>query len=638
MSRIITITSGKGGVGKTNISLNLALHLARMGHSVCLFDADFGLANVNLLLKLYPEHNLKDVILNGMDLSEIVIHNYQGIDIIPGSSGVEEMANLNPEQIAGLINGFSRLDAYDFFIIDTAAGVSRDVMSFCLASSEILLVITPDPTSLTDAYALLKILSLNGYTDPVMIAVNQSPGINKAKAAISKLSITAKKFLSLKLRPVGVIGRDPCVTKAVEAQKPFLALYPKCPAAKNIQKLADNIIRQDSGEEDGVPIETFWERCLAMFKSPLKTINKKPVEKKSPPDADNAGQPSPPAVVAHEEATHGTLPVADTRGNEDIILAEKMMATTNQMLNKVVESIAAVTTELKSIRQLIEAGNRTPDAQVPAPQSEPPEDTAPTGIMIDRLTELMSGYAMCQALEDHEIRDIVSRLKIHKFNPGDFIIKKGEAGKNLFIIISGKVDVIDDHGIVLDSMKEEDVFGEMSLISGDPVNASIKVTEPAQVLYMSGKDFIHTLHAYPPLQMYFARLLSKRLSGRLEKANIAKAQYLESGLTGKLDETSAPELLQMLNTGQKTGILTFYLKNGTGTISFNQGRVVHAAYNGQGDQDAFFDILRDSGEGRFSYHSDIPPDHRNNKEIGHFMRMLIEGLSRIDDARFEDGV
>ena len=634
MSRIITITSGKGGVGKTNISLNLALHLARMGHSVCLFDADFGLANINLLLKLYPEHNLKDVILNDMDLGQIVIRNYHGIDIIPGSSGVEEMANLNPEQIAGLISGFSRLGAYDFFIIDTAAGVSRDVMAFCLTSSEILLVITPDPTSLTDAYALLKILSLNGYTDPIMIAVNQSPGINKAKAAISKLSITAKKFLSLKLRPVGVIGRDPCVTKAVEEQKPFLRLYPKCPAAKNIQRLADNIIRQDSGEQDSFPIETFWERCLTMFKSPLKTINKKPGEKNAPPAADTAAQPAPPAVVAHEKTAHNDLPVANTQGGEDIILAEKMMATTNQMLNKVVESIAAVTTELKSIRQLIEEGNRMPNEQAPGPQADPPEDTVPTGIMIDRLTELMAGYAMCQALEDNEIRDIVSRLKIHKFNSGDFIIQKGEAGKNLFIIISGKVDVIDDHGIVLDSMKEEDVFGEMSLISGDPVNATIKVTEPAQVLYMSGKDFIHVLHAYPSLQMYFARLLSRRLSGRLEKANMAKDQYLESGLTGKLDETSAPELLQMLNTGQKTGVLTFHLQNGTGTISFNHGRVVYAAYNGHKDQDAFFNILRDSGEGRFAYHSDIPPEHENNSEIGHFMRMLIEGLSRIDDDRF----
>jgi flagellar biosynthesis protein FlhG len=132
MARIITVTSGKGGVGKTNISANLALHLAELGYNTCLFDADLGLANINILLKIYPEHNLKDVILYQKDIKEILIENYEGIDIIPGSSGVEEMANLTPDQIVKLIKQFSKLDAYDYFIIDTAAGISKDVISFAL--------------------------------------------------------------------------------------------------------------------------------------------------------------------------------------------------------------------------------------------------------------------------------------------------------------------------------------------------------------------------------------------------------------------------------------------------------------------------------------------------------------------------
>ncbi|MBU0996286.1 MAG: AAA family ATPase [Proteobacteria bacterium] len=638
MTRIITITSGKGGVGKTNISVNLSLHLARMGYSVCLFDADFGLANVNLLLKLYPEHNLKDVILNDMELSEIIIRNFQGIDIIPGSSGVEEMANLKPEQIARLINAFSKIDTYDYFIIDTAAGISRDVISFCLASSEILLVITPDPTSITDAYALLKILALNGYKDPVMVTVNQSPNMSKAKTALSKLAITVKKFLSLKLLPVGVIGRDSAVTEAVEAQKPFLSLSPHSQASKSIKKLTENIINKNSGQIELFTIGSFWEKCLNIFKSPLKTIHKKKDDAEGVPGTSIEKPPppplfTPPATIGLSQGTSAPVTVSEHHEMEDVKYAEKLIHETNTMLSKVVESIACVTSELKSIRGLIEEGREMAFKNTSTEMPKLHEDTVPSSLMVDRLTELMSAYAMFQSLEDHEIRDIVSRLKLHKFNTGDIVIKKGDPGQNLFIIISGKADVIDDHGIVLDSMKEEDVFGEMSLISGDPVNATIKVIETAQVLYLNGKDFIHVLHTYPPLQMYFARLLSKRLSGRLEKANMAKEQYLESGLTGKLAETSAPELLQMLNTGQKTGLLTFHLSKGIATITFNHGRLVDARYDDHEGQDAFFEILKDAGEGRFSYSSEIPEEHMRKPEIGHFMRMLIEGLSRIDEER-----
>jgi flagellar biosynthesis protein FlhG len=641
MTRIITITSGKGGVGKTNISVNLSLHLARMGKSVCLFDADFGLANINLLLKLYPEHTLKDVILNNMALGEIIIENYQGIDIIPGSSGVEEMANLTTEQIARLIKGFSKIDTYDFFVIDTAAGVSRDVISFCLASSEILLIITPDPASLTDAYALLKILYLNGYKAQVMLAVNQAPTTTKAKAAITKLSETAKKYLGMTLLPIGVIGRDPVVAEAVENQKPFLTFFPHCQASKGLQKLAENIVRKDTGQIEISSIEGFWEKCFHIFKTPLKTIQKKKAAPESGPGTEgieHATPPtekspfSPPLAIKKAPAKNEPVLAPAPAPGEDVRYAEMLIHETNQMLNRVVESIASVTSELKVIRNLIETGRETALKQQPQTITTPPQDATPSSVMVDRLTELMAGYAMFQSLEDDEIRDIVSRLKLHRFNTGDIVIKKGDPGQNLFVIISGKVDVIDDHGIVLDTMKEEDVFGEMSLISGDPVNATIKVVEPAQLLYLNGKDFIHVLHAYPPLQMFFARLLSKRLSGRLEKANMAKAQYLESGLTGKLTETSAPELLQMLNTGQKTGILTFHLAHGEGTISFNHGRVVNADYNGFKDQDAFFEILKESREGRFSYSSDIPSEHLKKPEVGHFMRMLIEGLSRIDEA------
>ena len=140
MARVITVTSGKGGVGKTNISANLALCLARQGFRTCLFDADLGLANINILLGLYPEYDLGDVILNEKTVDDIIIKDFKGIDIIPGSSGVDKMADLGPEKLDYLIKSFSELDGeYDFFIFDTSAGVSKNVVSFCMTSSEVIL-------------------------------------------------------------------------------------------------------------------------------------------------------------------------------------------------------------------------------------------------------------------------------------------------------------------------------------------------------------------------------------------------------------------------------------------------------------------------------------------------------------------
>ena len=137
MPRIITVTSGKGGAGKTSISLNLALELSKKGHRVCLFDADLGLANANILLGLYPEYTIEDVLSGEKDLTEVIIRDVEGVDIIPGSSGVEKVANLEPEELDDLVASFSMLDAYDCVIVDTASGVSKNVISFCLAASEI---------------------------------------------------------------------------------------------------------------------------------------------------------------------------------------------------------------------------------------------------------------------------------------------------------------------------------------------------------------------------------------------------------------------------------------------------------------------------------------------------------------------
>lgn len=687
MTRVITVTSGKGGVGKTNISANLAIYLAGLGYRTCLFDADLGLANINILLKLYPEHNLKDVILNGMDIQEILIEPFPGMDIIPGSSGVEEMANLDPDQVVRLITEFSKLDTYDYFIIDTAAGVSRDVISFSMAASELVLIITPDPTSLTDAYSLLKILTLNGFNKQVMVIINQSPGLQSAKNALGKIMTTCTRYLSLKLIPIGVLGRDQNVVSAVAKQKPFIVLYPNTSASKSIKKIAENLINKENQDTLTLEIESFWEKCLSFFTKKIRTSPKQPPEDETLPVSESESTsgkplPEPPlpnkspssstsSTILHPvespDASHSQSDFKPHRQNEadsptapdtsskkkildksatppslpigaetmpGIPETTQMIQQTNQLLNLVVDSIASVATELKEIRELFAksqekenqtAGKKTAiDDQKKSEKENEKDETY--------LTRLLSDYAMFQSLEDRDINTIVSHLKFRESPPGEIIIQKGEPGENLYIIVSGSVDVLDEQGNILDRMGSEDVFGEMSLISGDPVNATIQVVEQAELLYLNGKEFIRLLRTYPGLQMYFARLLSKRLSNRLKKADKVTSEYLQSGLSGSLTETGTTELLQMLNMGQKTGVVTFHFLSKAATVSFLNGELVAAQYEGNRDVEAFFKILEET-KGRFTYTPELPEKDAARPPLGHFMRLLMEGISRIDEKK-----
>ena len=268
MSRTITIASGKGGVGKTNIALNLALHLATYGHRVCLFDADLGLGNVNILLGLQPEYDLSDLILDGRDLKDIIIKVQNGFDILPGSSGLEEMANLAPDRRKALIESLSEIDRYDLLLFDTSAGISRNVISFCLASSEVLLVITPEPTSLTDSFALLKILTLNGFTGEAKVVVNQCRNSDVAALVYRKFKTAAMKHLNMDVSTLGAIYQDPKVMEAVRQQRPFLSLYPDSSASKCIRQIGDYLMGTERPKEDDV--EGFWSRCFQVIGEPVR--------------------------------------------------------------------------------------------------------------------------------------------------------------------------------------------------------------------------------------------------------------------------------------------------------------------------------------------------------------------------------
>ena len=326
MARIITITSGKGGVGKTGISLNLSLALAARGYRVCLFDADLGLANVNILTGIYPKQDLSHVIDGQAGLKEIMIKDFQGIDIIPGSSGVEKLANLTKEETRGLIRAFLSLDAYDYFIFDTSAGISSQVLSFCMASNEIILVATCEPTAITDAYSMLKALSKNRYDSPVKVVINQVKTGKAAKQAFSQLKETVNRFLSVKLEPLGIVGWDKSVRMAVVSQTPFLLLFPDSLAAKCIQSMADKLVARPGQD---MPLELFWDRCLSF-------IDAQPKEKEVKKDRANTPPANSPA---------GTPPPSDT-GEQ----TAKAIARIEKTLDTLVEEVAQIRTMLESER------------------------------------------------------------------------------------------------------------------------------------------------------------------------------------------------------------------------------------------------------------------------------------------------
>ena len=262
MTKVLTIASGKGGAGKTSISLNLSLALAGVGYRVCLFDADLGLANVNILTGLYPEIGLAEVLEGSQTLSDIMIRNFNGIDIIPGSSGVEKLADLTSLEAGRLIQAFLDLPDYDYFIMDTSAGISAQVLSFCRASQEMVLVVTPEPTSLTDAYSLLKVLSKKGSMPRIRVVVNQVRTADEARKSYAKLKKTAARFLSVPLAPLGIVARDPNVSNAVISQVPFLIQYPDTQASRCMRSLVLKLIK-NPGED--MPVEAFWDHCLELL-------------------------------------------------------------------------------------------------------------------------------------------------------------------------------------------------------------------------------------------------------------------------------------------------------------------------------------------------------------------------------------
>ena len=271
LSRVITVTSGKGGVGKSNLAINLAISLSRLGKKVVVLDADFGLANIEVMLGIRPQYNLSDLMFRGKSLSEIITEGPENVGFISGGSGIREMTNLTKEQLINLSSRLSELDRQtDVVIIDTGAGISGNVMEFVVLSGEVLLIATPEPTSITDAYALLKTLNYQPeFTREhchIKLIANKVRNEKDGRELFEKLSVVADKFLNISLEYMGAVPSDNNMNKAVMKQQPLSVAYPNSQAARAI----DDMARILAAPEGDAVIKSVRRGLVGIFSETLK--------------------------------------------------------------------------------------------------------------------------------------------------------------------------------------------------------------------------------------------------------------------------------------------------------------------------------------------------------------------------------
>jgi len=253
-TRIITVTSGKGGVGKTNLSVNMALSFARMGKKVVVMDADLGLANVNVMLNMIPKYNLYHVIKKQKTIHEILVETEYGISIVAGASGFSQIANMGDQERHDFISELDTLSFADIIIIDTSAGVSSNVLDFIAAADDAIIITTPEPTAITDAYGIIKIIAMeyDGLNIGLKLVVNRARGAAEAKSVAERMTNIAGQFLNLKVDYLGFIYDDPAVSNAVRQQKPFVIVDPKSKASLCVQHLVERMDKSKLVEPAGI--------------------------------------------------------------------------------------------------------------------------------------------------------------------------------------------------------------------------------------------------------------------------------------------------------------------------------------------------------------------------------------------------
>ncbi|MEZ5542611.1 MAG: MinD/ParA family protein [Pseudomonadota bacterium] len=261
--KVIAVASGKGGVGKTSISINLAVSMAQQGRKVMLLDADLGLANVDVLLGLNVRRNLSHVIAGDVSLDDVIVDGPAGLRIVPSASGAKRMLNLTTAEQGGLIRAFSELqDDVDVMIVDIAAGLSDSVVTFSRAAHEVVVVVCDDPASLTDAYALIKVLNRYHGVDRFHVLTNMTGSAHEGRQLFDKLARVAQRFLDVTLGYMGAIPYDDYLRKSVQRQVAVVEAYPRSRSALAFRKMADRTERWPAPQQATGGLEFFVERLI----------------------------------------------------------------------------------------------------------------------------------------------------------------------------------------------------------------------------------------------------------------------------------------------------------------------------------------------------------------------------------------
>nr|WP_269802016.1 MinD/ParA family protein [Psychrosphaera ytuae] len=262
-TKVVAVTGGKGGVGKTSVSLNTAIALAQSGQNVLVLDADLGLANCDVMLGLRVHKNLSHVLSGEAELDDILVEGPHGIKIVPATSGSIDMVELSPAQHAGLIRAFSEMKTpVDVFIVDTAAGISDMVLSFSRASHEVLVVVCDEPTSITDAYALIKVLNRDHGVSKFKVVANMVRTIKEGQDLFKKLTLVTDRFLEVNLELTAIIPFDDNLRKAVRRQRAIVDAFPRSPSAVAFKTLAAKINKWPAPSHASGNLEFFLEQLV----------------------------------------------------------------------------------------------------------------------------------------------------------------------------------------------------------------------------------------------------------------------------------------------------------------------------------------------------------------------------------------
>lgn len=266
-SRVITVASGKGGVGKSNFAVNLAIALIDFRQKVLILDADLGLANIDVILGISPQYNLAHVITGEKSLSDIIFDGPRGLKIIPGGTGLHELANLQEWQLASFLTKLGHLDGIaDCFLIDASAGLSKSVLSFALSADEIMVVTTPEPTALTDAYGLIKTIHQQRFNGQIKLVVNRVSTAAEGVSVYNKLKTAVNRFLKYEIEFLGAIREDAHIGQAVKEQYPFILAYPYSPASCDIFTIAAAMTKQEYIPQTNRGLKAFFSKVAASIR------------------------------------------------------------------------------------------------------------------------------------------------------------------------------------------------------------------------------------------------------------------------------------------------------------------------------------------------------------------------------------